>query len=68
MKIEFDVPEFERELEISIVIRKDGEVVVSEKEQPTPPSKPETMRQKVVKQTTTAKKSGNLMDSDIFNT
>ena len=27
MKIEFDVPNFEKELSISIIIRKDGEVV-----------------------------------------
>jgi len=29
MKIEFDLPRFERELNINIIIRKDGEVVYS---------------------------------------
>jgi len=29
MKIEFDLPRFERELNINIIIRKDGEVVCS---------------------------------------
>lgn len=29
MKIEFDLPEFEKELSINIVIRRDGEVVYS---------------------------------------
>ena len=29
MKIEFDLPEFEKEISVNIIIRKDGEVVVS---------------------------------------
>ena len=35
MKIEFDVPEFERELEVCIVIRKDGEVVFKQEATPS---------------------------------
>ena len=64
MKIEFDVPKFEKELEISIVIRKDGEVVCKA----TPPdSGTITKKEEVVSKQPSGKKStGNLMDSDIF--
>ncbi|MBP3732111.1 MAG: hypothetical protein J6I84_02575 [Bacilli bacterium] len=69
MKIEFDVPEFEKELEINIVIRKDGEVVV--RESATPPSTSETMTEEkqMKKSVSKAKKSpGNLMDPNLFDT
>ena len=60
MKIEFDVPNFEKELSISIIIRKDGEVVCNTA---TPPdtSGAEVIKEKPVK---TKKTGGNLMDSD----
>ena len=64
MKIEFDVPNFEKELEISLVTRKDGEVVCKA----TPPdSGTITKKEEVVSKQPSGKKStGNLMDSDIF--
>lgn len=35
MKIEFDLPEFEKEIKVEITIRKDGEVVCSTTSSPT---------------------------------
>ena len=62
MKIEFDVPNFEKELEISIVIRKDGEVVYN---RATPP---EPEQQKKISEANTSKitkkNAGNLMDTN----
>jgi hypothetical protein len=66
MKIEFDVPNFEKELEISIVIRKDGEVVYN---QATPPASSTTAiedKPKTSSRTTTKKNAGNFMDSNMF--
>ena len=60
MKIEFDVPSFERELSISIIIRKDGEVVCNTATAPNTSSAEET-KEKPVR---TRKTGGNLMDSD----
>lgn len=38
MKIEFDLPKFEREININIIIRKDGEVVETFKESSASPT------------------------------
>lgn len=38
MKIEFDLPKFEKEISINIIIRKDGEVVETFSESSTSPS------------------------------
>lgn len=63
MKIEFDIPEFERELAVSIVIRKDGEVVeVQKKATSTSSSTGKT----TIKTPAPKKSTGNLMDSDMF--
>lgn len=59
MKIEFDVPNFEKELSISIVIRKDGEVVCNTA---TPPTNDPVEEVKV--KPTKRKSSGNLMETD----
>jgi hypothetical protein len=59
MKIEFDVPNFEKELSISIVIRKDGEVVCNTA---TPP-KTDVAEEKE-KPAKTKKAGGNMMDAD----
>lgn len=60
MKIEFDVPNFERELSISIIIRKDGEVVCNTA---TPPAS--SGFEEVKEKPSRGKKTGgNLMDSD----
>lgn len=59
MKIEFDVPNFEKELSISIVIRKDGEVVCNTT---TPPTNDSVEEVKI--KSTKRKSSGNLMDKD----
>ena len=56
IKIEFDLPNFEKELNINIVIRKDGEVVCTSSATPSPSS--------VTTKTGSKKKSGNLMDID----
>jgi len=56
IKIEFNLPEFEKELNVNIVIRKDGEVVHTSVA--TPSSTPVTTK------TGGKKKSGNLMDVD----
>ena len=60
MKIEFDVPNFEKELSISIIIRKDGEVVCNTA---TPPdtSGAEEVKEKPAR---VKKAGGNLMDTD----
>ena len=65
MKIEFDIPEFEKELSVTIVIRKDGEVVC---ERTTSPITEDSMVEKKEKKPVTPKKStGNMMDqTDIF--
>lgn len=65
MKIEFDIPEFEKELSVTIVIRKDGEVVC---ERTTSPTTEDSMVGKKEKKPVTPKKStGNMMDqTDIF--
>jgi hypothetical protein len=65
MKIEFDIPEFEKELSVTIVIRKDGEVVC---ERTTSPTTEDSMVEKKEKKLVTPKKStGNMMDqTDIF--
>ena len=65
MKIEFDIPEFEKELSVTIVIRKDGEVVC---ERTTSPTTENSMVEKKEKKSVTPKKStGNMMDqTDIF--
>ena len=65
MKIEFDIPEFEKELSVSIVIRKDGEVVC---EKTASPSTETDVTKKKEKKTIAPKKSaGNMMDqTDIF--
>ena len=62
MKIEFDVPNFEKELEINIIIRKDGEVVCKTAAPPTTG----IVEEKEIKEkpTRTKKSSGNLMDSE----
>ena len=70
LKIELDLPEFEKELNINITIKKDGEVVYStsspssnvemiegEKKTDTPTAKNPKK--------TTKKKSGNFMDLDL---
>lgn len=38
MKIEFDLPQFEKEVSINIVIRKDGEVVETVTKSPSSPT------------------------------
>lgn len=63
IKIEFDIPNFEKELNINLTIRKDGEVVYTT-------SQPDGLlceTEKKEKKTTSTKKSsqtvsGNLMD------
>ena len=61
MKIEFDVPNFEKELEISIVIRKDGEVVYKA----APPTPDEQTKITEANTTKTVKRNaGNLMDTN----
>ena len=61
MKIEFDIPEFERELAVSIVIRKDGEVVEVQKKATSSSTGKTTIKTPAPKKST-----GNLMDSDMF--
>ena len=68
MKIEFDIPEFEKELSVSIVIRKDGEVVYQEKA--TSPSDTDSTIPEVKKKTSkqpVKKNTGNFMDSTLFD-
>ena len=72
MKIEFDLPEFEKEISVNIIIRKDGEVVVSntitpEKEKIEDRIVEETVPKKSKssgKKTPTSKPSGNMMGMD----
>ena len=64
MKIEFDIPEFEKELSVTIVIRKDGEVVC---EKTASPSTETNVIEKKEKKPAPKKSSGNMMDqTDIF--
>ena len=70
LKIELDLPEFEKELNINITIKKDGEVVYSASspssnvEMIEGEKKIETPTAKNPKKTT-KKKSGNFMDVDL---
>ena len=57
MKIEFDVPKFEKEMSVTIIIRKDGEVVCNT----TTPPNTDGAEEKSVK---IKKTSGNMRDSD----
>ena len=67
IKVEFDIPNFEKELSINVVIKKDGEVVYTTTPSPSSPVEPQ------LKKTTTSKKSnsgagagtvsGNLMNN-----
>ena len=71
IKIELELPEFEKELSISIILKKDGEIV-STFSSPSP-EKPIEKKQKPVKEkeekeikTTSKKKTGgNMMDLTI---
>lgn len=69
MKIEFDVPDFERELEVCIVIRKDGEVVFKQETTPSSESsndvgveKPKPVQRK--RSVSPPQVPGNFMGSD----
>ena len=76
MKIEFEIPEFEKELSINITIKKDGEVEYSTSASPSliaPSQKPVKEEKKVEnkspKESTSEKPAGkpvggNLMDMD----
>lgn len=74
IKFEVDVPDFEKELNINIVIRKDGEVLYSSSASPSPAETPQEPKKKVEKKTTTKAKAatttpsmgGNLMNLTDF--
>lgn len=76
IKFEVDVPEFEKELTISVTIRKDGEVLYTTSTTPSTPPVVETPEEPKKKKTTSAKKvtspaptpgmSGNLMNLTEF--
>lgn len=81
MKVEFDLPEFEKELSINIIIRKDGEVVLSTSSSsdnltnvpkviPLSTKKEEKQNEDIPPTTpiksVQEKSSGNMMDADIF--
>lgn len=74
IKFEVDVPDFEKELNINIVIRKDGEVLYSSSASPSLAETPQEPKKKVEKKTTTKAKAatttpsmgGNLMNLTDF--
>lgn len=75
IKIEFDLPEFEKELNVSVTLKKDGEVIATSSslegvktELPwkqtieEPAVKEEKVTQEPIKKTRTKKSGGNMMD------
>lgn len=62
MKIEFDIPEFKKELKIEVTIRRDGEVIYSAQSDTAEEQKPEssttTKAKKNTATTNTTTKSG----------
>lgn len=69
MKIEFDIPEFEKELSVSIVIRKDGEVVCEKSASPSPTKTMPvvTKKDESEKKAISKKNTGNFMDANLFD-
>lgn len=68
IKIEFDVPDFESELEISVIIKKDGEVVSKTSTSSPSNATTKSVKKNVVEKNLEPKKSssfgigGNMMD------
>ena len=67
IKIEFDLPEFEKELNISVTLRKDGEVITTSSSSPKVKTEVSSWKQKPEEEIVTqipSKKSagGNMMD------
>lgn len=75
IKIEFDLPEFEKELNVSVTLKKDGEVIATSSslegvktELPWKQTieetavKEEIVKQEPVKKTRAKKSGGNMMD------
>lgn len=67
IKIEFDLPEFEKELNISVTLRKDGEVITTSSSSPGVKTEVSSWKQKpeeeIVTQTPSKKSvGGNMMD------
>lgn len=69
IRIEFDVPDFESELEISVIIKKDGEVVSkTSTSSPSNNATTKSVKKNVVEKNLEPKKSsslgigGNMMD------
>lgn len=71
IKFEVDIPDFENELQINIVLKKDGEVIDKKTSSSIPPRSIETKSEKKpVKKSTTKPTSsllgnGNMMDLDV---
>lgn len=61
IKIELDIPDFDNELNISVTIKKDGEVV-SQTSIPSSPSKSNAEKPKLIK---TKSAGGNMMNLNI---
>ena len=67
MKIEFDIPEFEKELSVSIVIRRDGEVVCEKSTSPSASDSKPMIKKEQEKKSTPKKNTGNFMDATLFD-
>lgn len=64
LKIELDIPEFKDKLEISIVLKRDGNQVILEEKDPVWKQKPEPVITKTVN-SSPLPSSGNLMNMDM---